>query len=73
MRGNDLLVKLAPASLRVSNTAFRVLRHNWDQFNKELVGSREPSAMRVPFFILLVITSCGSSVLHKTYMYRIWC
>ena len=49
MRGNDCDITLAPASWRVSNTAFRFLRHNWGHFNKRLVGSGKPSAMRIPW------------------------
>ncbi len=67
MRGNDLWIKLAPASLSFEfNTAFRRVRHNWGQINKRLVGSTKPSAMRISFFTLLVITSCGLLVLGET-------
>ena len=55
MRSNGLLIKLAPALLRVLDNVFRVRRHNWDQFNKELVGSSKSSAMRIPFFTLVLI------------------
>ena len=66
MQGNDLKVKLAPALLRASNTTIRWLRHNWDQIKRRLVGSTKPSAIRVSFFTLLVIISCGLLVLDET-------
>ena len=67
MQGNDCYITVAPASWRVSNTVFRLLQHNWRHFDKRLVGSGKPSAMRTLFFTLLDITSCGFLVLNETY------